>query len=64
MSLEHSPGKLAYTVRQFCEGIGIGHTKFYQEVSEGRIKIKKCGKRSLVTVEEAQRYVASLPEAA
>lgn len=63
MSLELSPGKLAYTVRQFCDGVGIGHTKFYQEVSEGRIKTVKCGKRTLVTADEAQRFVSSLEAA-
>lgn len=64
MSLEHSPGKLAYTIREFCGAVGIGVTKFYDEVNAGRITIKKCGKRSLVTAAEAERYVASLPEAA
>lgn len=59
-----APGKLAYTVSEFCSAVGIGATKFYELVSAGQINIKKCGKRTLVTAEEAQRFVASLSEAA
>lgn len=62
MSHDQFPTKLAYTVRQFCDGVGIGHTKFYQEVSEGRIKTVKCGSRTLVTATEATRYIAALSE--
>lgn len=64
MSIEHSPGKLAYPVREFCHAIGFGMSKFYGLVRDGEIKVVKCGKRTLVTVEEAQRFVASLSEAA
>lgn len=63
MSIEHSPTRLAYSVRQFCSDVGIGRSKFYQLVSAGEIKTVKCGTKTLVTAIEAQRFVASLKQA-
>ena len=36
---------------------GIGHTKFYQLVNDGRIKLTKIDDRSFVTPSELQRCV-------
>lgn len=64
MSIEHSPARLAFTVRHFCSAVGIGRSKFYQLVSSGEIKIVKCGSKTLITAPEAERFVASLERAA
>lgn len=75
MSIEHAPhvapggsilpsDKLAYTVQGFCEALGIGKTKFYEEVAAGRIETVKIGARTLITVPTVRRYMASLEEAA
>ena len=42
----------------------IGHTKFYEEVRSGKIKIVKIGKRSFCTDDELARYVEALKAAA
>lgn len=64
MRNEYLSGKLTYTVAAFCDAVGIGATKFYELVKAGEIKTVKCGKRTLVTADEAERFVASLSEAA
>ena len=38
----------------------IGHTKFYDEVRTGKIKLVKIGKRSFCTDAELARYVEAL----
>ncbi len=42
----------------------IGHTKFYDEVRSGKIKLVKIGKRSFCTDAEIARYIAALEAAA
>lgn len=43
---------------------GIGHTKFYEEVRSGKIKLVKIGKRSFCADDELARYVEALKAAA
>ena len=43
---------------------GIGHTKFYEEVRDGKIKLVKIGRRSFCTNNELARYVEALAGAA
>ena len=67
MSIEHHPGKarptrLAYGVKAFCAEVGIGRTKFYQLVHDGQIKVVKLGSKSLVTGEEASRFLDTLEQ--
>jgi len=52
------------TVKEFLEWSGIGRTKFYQEVNEGRIKLRKIGAKSVVTMPDALAWLNALPEAA
>ena len=56
--------KVAYSVNEFLAAYGIGRTKFYQEIEAGRLRIRKCGKRTLVTRQDAEAWLQSLPEAA
>jgi excisionase family DNA binding protein len=52
--------KLAYRPREFCEALGIGATKFYQLVREGRLRVTKLGKATIVLDEDAQAFMRSL----
>jgi len=47
--------RLAFRVQSFCQSIGIGRTKFYELVRDGKIKTIVIGGRRLVPAEEAQR---------
>ena len=53
----------AMTVREFLGWARISRTTFYKEVSEGRIPLKKVGKRSLILMRDAEAWLNSLPTA-
>lgn len=54
-------GPLLHTVPDARRLLGdLGHTKFYELVAEGRIRIVKIGRRSYVAHTELERYVDSL----
>lgn len=48
---------LAYRVKHFCSSVGLGKTKFYELLRDGKIKTVIIGGRRLVPAEEAQRLV-------
>ncbi|MEP0940238.1 MAG: DNA-binding protein [Rhizobiaceae bacterium] len=56
--------KQAFTVAEFTECYGLGRTKFYEEVKAGRLRIRKVGKRSLISASDAKEWFDSLPVAA
>jgi len=63
MSIEHSPVSLSrinWRVSEFCDAYKMGRTKFYGLVSDGKISIVKCGKTTLITDVEAQRFQNAL----
>lgn len=55
--------RLAYSVPEFCRSTGLGQTKVYEENRAGRIRIRRVGKRRLITHEDAVAYLSSLPAA-
>ena len=60
----HSDGsKAAMTVDEFCGWASIGRSKFYQEVAEGRIRLRKIGRKSVITLTDANKWLDDLPEA-
>lgn len=48
--------------REWCKSNGFGITTGYKLLKEGKIKARKVGKLTMITAEEAQRFVNSLPE--
>ena len=55
--------KGAFSVEEFLHWASIGRTKFYEEVNEGRLKLRKIGRKSVITITDAQAWLDSLPEA-
>ena len=56
--------KLSVTIPEAVEMTGISRTSLYRLFSEGKLVRRKNGKRSLILVEDLERVVKSLPEAA
>ena len=52
------------SVSEACAMAGIGRTKLYQAITEGNLKARKCGKRTLVLRDDLRDFLASLPGAA
>jgi hypothetical protein len=50
----------AMSVPSFCESVGIGRTRFYQEVKTGRLRVRKVGRRTIVTADDADEWLCNL----
>ncbi len=50
----------ALRIREFCRDYKVGRTKAYEEIAAGRVKAVKCGSRTLVTVDNAEQWLANL----
>ena len=57
MNTISDPPLLAYRVKAFCASVGLGRTKFYELVRDGKIKTVVIGGRRLVPADEARRLV-------
>lgn len=55
--------RLAYSIPELCRLLGIGRSTLYIEHKAGRIRLRKVGKRTIGTHEDAIAYLNSLPEA-
>ena len=52
----------AFSIPEFCGRYGIGRTNAYQEIAAGRLRAVKAGRRTLIPQEDAEAWLASLPE--
>ena len=55
------PLKRLLTVQEAIFSYGLGRSKFYQEVAAGRIRLRKCGRRTLVAADDMEAWAAGLP---
>jgi hypothetical protein len=51
----------ATSVKEFCKKYHIGPTKFYEEVKAGRLRVVKCGTRTLVLNRDSRAWEDALP---
>jgi excisionase family DNA binding protein len=51
----------ALTIMEFATRYSIGRSKIYEEAAAGRITLRKAGKKTLITVDDAEKWLASLP---
>ncbi len=51
------------SVNDFCHWAGIGRTAFYAELKAGRLVARKFGRRTIVPMSEAEKWLDSLPVA-
>jgi len=49
------------SISEVLDMSGLGRTKIYQEISQGRLKALKCGRRTLIPSESIQAWISSLP---
>ncbi len=53
--------KNALSINDFCERYDVGRTYAYQELAAGRLHAHKAGRRTIIPVAEAERWLRSLP---
>ena len=55
--------KFSYTINEATAAIGIGRTKLYREIADGKITPRKLGQRTIILAADLEDYVKSLPTA-
>lgn len=56
--------KIAYTVREACEAIGVGRSTIYDLMAEGRLRKVKLGTRTLIPRSDLEALFAPEVDAA
>jgi excisionase family DNA binding protein len=51
----------AMSIAEFSERYGPGRTTIYEEIKLGRLRARKCGKRTFITEDDAEDWLQSLP---
>ena len=51
--------KLAYTIAEACHAVGIGRTKLYELIGEGRVETRKIGARTVIPTESLRALIGS-----
>ena len=54
---------VSYSIVDACHALGIGRTTLYKLISQGRVRARKIGARTVVLSEDVQRLVADAPPA-
>lgn len=52
--------QLTYTIAEARQITGLGHTKFYEELNSGRLKARKCGRRTLIAKSDLETWLDGL----
>lgn len=51
------PEPLAYSVADACRVSTIGKTRLYQLIAEGKLEVRKIGKRTLIPAASLRRLI-------
>jgi len=55
--------ELAVSIPEASRRAGVGRTTIYKAINNGNLVVRKNGRRSLILIEELQRWLTSLPRA-
>lgn len=55
-------GRRILSVEEFLSWAGISRWKFYDLVKQKAIRPRKIGSRTVIPIEEAERWLSELPE--
>ncbi len=54
---KHESPMLAFTIAEACHAVGIGRTKLYALIGEGRLETRKIGSRTVIPAESLRALV-------
>jgi excisionase family DNA binding protein len=57
MDTNRHPEPIAYSINDACKAIGLGRTYLYQMISDGRLEVRKVGKRTLIPASSLRRLI-------
>jgi len=61
MDVETLDQKLALDVEEIQDVVPLGRTTLYAAIGRGELKARKCGRRTLVLVDDLKSYLDGLP---
>lgn len=59
----NGPAPVAVGVETACSMTGVGRTTLFAEMAAGRLRARKCGRRTIIETDELRRWVAALDDA-
>lgn len=59
--MDEAPTKLSLSPQQAAQAIGLGRTRVFELIREGKLVARKCGRRTLITVADLQACLDALP---
>ena len=57
MPNQESP-KLAFTIAEACHAVGLGRSKIYELIGQGRLETRKIGSRTIIPADSLRKLVA------
>lgn len=61
--MDTSVARLSYSIVELAELIGVSRSSVYSAIGRGELRALKFGQRTVIPMDEAQRFMASLPPA-
>lgn len=52
--------RICYSIQEFAEMTGLGRTRTFEEIKIGRLRAFKSGRRTLISYQELNRWMAEL----
>jgi excisionase family DNA binding protein len=56
-----NPIRRALSVEQAAKAAGVGRTLLFEEIRKGRITARKVGRRTIITTDDLDAWLKSLP---
>ena len=53
--------EISVSIVEAARRVGVGRSSIYEAINRGDLPIRKCGRRSLVLVEDLKSWISSLP---
>lgn len=60
-ALSNEPQREGLSISEACNVAGIGRTKLYEAISDGALRARKYGKRTIILRSELQSFLSALP---
>lgn len=57
MNTPRFPEPIAYSINDACRAVGIGRTYLYKMIGDGRLEVRKVGKRTLIPASSLRRLI-------
>jgi excisionase family DNA binding protein len=54
----------ALSVGEAAKAAGVGRTLLFEEIRKGRLTARKVGRRTIVTIDDLDRWLEALPKTA